>query len=125
MDKKTKKTVKIKGDFPKAGVASIYKTIEYLTIRVKIYASQLTTLRNRVDAHISEPSATIVIKEENGEFGGWTGVFYLEPKEKMDHLLAKVESHFEKHFRQNHERKEFLIMKTCDGKQTIHKRINT
>ena len=120
-----KKTVKVKGDFPKAGVASIYKTIEYLTTRVKIYASQLTTLRNRVDAHISEPSATIVIKEENGEFGSWSGIFYLEPQEKLDCLLAKVESHFEKHFRQNHEGKEFIIMKTCDGKQTIHKRINT
>lgn len=74
-----------------------------------------------LNKHINEPYVTILIKEKDGSWGDWTGVFGLDTEEKLNVELKKTEEHFNRYFKGQYPDREFKIVKNVNGKNVTHK----
>lgn len=85
---------------------------------------QITALNKKIDRAINEPTAEILVKEKDGSWGAWTGIFYLDSRRKGIALKEMIEEHFNYHFKDT-KGKEFAFVVTEDGEKNIYKTIKT
>ena len=87
---------------------------------LKLLKDTVTKLKKDFDEHLREPSLTIKVKEKNGEWGDWTGIFKLDNEDKLVKLTSKVEEHFQRYFADNTD-KEFGLFGNIEGELTFIK----
>ena len=68
-------------------------------------------LHNRVNSYINRQSAEIRVVEDDGSWGDYSGVFYLDPQDEKDLVIKKAKNHFNTYFKDAiyHQDKNFGI----------------
>jgi len=88
---------------------------------VQMLVKSVAQLDKKLKEHINEPAATIMVQEEDGTWGEWTGNFSLSSDEKLDMILIKLEKHFNKFFKAENSDKKFAIFTSINGQKKLHK----
>lgn len=99
--------------------------IEEDTAKMKRDISRVDTL---IKSHINKKVVEIMVLEEDGKWGDYSGTFSLSSEEEEEITVAKAEKHFETYFQNGfyHQDKDFAIfvLSPIGGKRLI-KELNT
>ena len=113
-DKKSKDDYKIK--CMEISIVKLEKDISEIGKGVK-------RMRSVLDAHINRQYTEIRVIEKDGEWGDYSGIFYVNDEEERDVILAKAKTHFNKHFKDgiHHQDKELglFLFSPRSGKRLI------
>ena len=95
-DKKLKDENKVKTDYKikcmEVSIVKLEKTISDIGRNVK-------RMRSVLDAHINRQYTEIRVEEKNGEWGDYSGIFYVNDEEERDVILKKAQKHFDEYFK--------------------------
>ena len=73
---------------------SMLKVVEDI-VNIK---KNVVRMRSIVDAHINRQYSEIRVVEENGEWGDYSGIFYVNDEEEESVVLDKARQHFDTYF---------------------------
>ena len=94
--------------------------IEEDTAKMKRDISRVDTL---IKSHINKKVVEIMVLEEDGKWGDYSGTFSLSSEEEEEITVAKAEKHFETYFQNGfyHQDKDFAIfvLSPIGGKRLI------
>ena len=95
-NKKLKDEDKVKTDHKikdmEISIVNLEKTISDIGRNVK-------RMRSVLDAHINRQYTEIRVIEENGEWGDYSGIFYINDDEEKDVVVKKAQKHFDEYFK--------------------------
>ena len=101
---------------------SISKAEEDITDIKKLIAR----MRSVLDAHINRQYSDIRVIEQNGEWGDYSGMFFVDDEDEKDVIMKKAREHFETFFVDgaHHQKKKFglFLSGPRSGKQLIEER---
>ena len=56
-------------------------------------------MRNVIDAHINRQYTEIRVVEKDGEWGDYSGIFYVSDEDERKVIIAKAKDHFQRYFK--------------------------
>ena len=68
----------------------------YYVLNIK---KEIAKLRKDLVVHIKEPYGEILVKEKDGSWGAWTGMFRTNEIKKIAALKEQITEHFDFHFK--------------------------
>ncbi|MAH43579.1 hypothetical protein CL614_07740 [archaeon] len=119
------KDAKAKMDYKIQCIESSIATLEKTVIEIK---KNVLRMRNTLDAHINRQYAEIKVVEQDGEWGDYSGVFYVNDEDAKDVILNKAEAHFERYFKNgyHHQNKKLgLFLFSARSGRKLIKQMNT
>lgn len=101
---------------------SMLKVVEDI-VNIK---KNVVRMRSIVDAHINRQYSEIRVVEENGEWGDYSGMFFVDNDDEKDVIVRKAREHFDAYFVDGsyHQDKKFglFLSSPKSGKQLIEER---
>tara|TARA_Y100000310_G_C20270019_1_gene617575 strand:- start:107 stop:502 length:396 start_codon:yes stop_codon:yes gene_type:complete len=58
----------------------------------------ISRMRSTLDAHINRQFTEIRVVEKNGEWGDYSGLFYVDDEDEKKVIVRKAKTHFRKYF---------------------------
>ena len=96
--KRKAKTLTEKVEILKAHVKRLEKSIGCSDVTMGNLRKKIGIVENRLRAFIDKKTAEIRVFEKDGEWGGYTGVFYVNSKDAEDIITEKAMNHYNTYF---------------------------
>tara|TARA_R100000501_G_C2616720_1_gene110242 strand:- start:790 stop:1164 length:375 start_codon:yes stop_codon:yes gene_type:complete len=75
------------------------KEIELLKEKIKALRGNIGRMRKALQKHINRQTAEIRVLESDDEWGGYTGIFFVNEEDAKDVVIGKAKAHFKKYFK--------------------------
>ena len=75
------------------------KTKKSLSKEISTMKKDLISMRKKLNVYINRQFSEIRVKEKDGKWGDYTGVFYLSPGEEKKALIKKAKTHVNTFFK--------------------------
>ena len=103
------------------------KCLEIAMVKVESDISDIEKtirrMRNAVDAHINRQYTEIRVIEKDGEWGDYSGIFYVNDEDERTVIIKKAKDHFARYFQDglNHQRKKLglFLFSPRSGKRLL------
>ncbi len=103
-------------------VTQLEKDIYKYEDKILELTKKISKVKTNLREHIDRQTAEIRVVEDDGEWGDYTGVFYVDPEDEKKIVLDKAYKHYKNHFEHGvwYKKKTLgLFLNTVRGKVLI------
>lgn len=72
---------------------------DLLETNIELLKKEINKLEYKLTSFINKHTSQIRVLEKDGKWGGYTGVFHLDPKDNKRRVIKKAVDHYERYFK--------------------------